>query len=158
MQRHDRIIGLLLTLLGAAVFVSARSFPNVPGQKLGAATLPLVVAAGLMICGVALVARGWREARAARAPGPPRDAPGRNPEHFAAPLVILASIAVYVALSEQLGYLLVAPLTLLIGFRALRVRWGPAVGWSIAVTAFVHLAFYKLLKVPLPWGIVHPFY
>jgi putative tricarboxylic transport membrane protein len=158
LQRHDRIIGLLLTLLGAAVFVSARSFPNVPGQKLGAATLPLVVAAGLMICGVALVARGWREARGAGAPGSQRDRPARSEEHFGAPLVILASIAVYVALSEPVGYLLVAPLSLLIGFRALRVRWGPAIGWSVAVTAFVHLAFYKLLKVPLPWGIVHPFY
>ena len=158
MQRHDRIIGLLLTLLGAAVFVSARSFPNVPGQKLGAATLPLVVATGLMVCGLALVARGWREARGVRSANPPRDAPARSEEHFGSPLVILASIAVYVALSEPLGYLLVAPVSLLIGFRALRVRWGHAIGWSVAVTAFVHLAFYKLLKVPLPWGIVHPFY
>jgi hypothetical protein len=42
-QRVDRWVGLALALLGAAVFWSSRSFPAVPGQKLGAGFLPALV-------------------------------------------------------------------------------------------------------------------
>jgi len=28
----------------------------------------------------------------------------------------------------------------------------------VSGTLVVHLAFYKLLRVPLPWGVLKPFY
>ena len=36
--------------------------------------------------------------------------------------------------------------------------WGVGLGWAIGGTVVVHLAFYKLLRVPLPWGVIPPFY
>ena len=43
-------------------------------------------------------------------------------------------------------------------FRALRVGWRPALLWACVGTLVVHVAFYKLLRVPLPWGLLRPFY
>jgi uncharacterized membrane protein len=47
-QSTDRWLGLAMALLAAAVMWSARAFPAVPGQKLGAGFLPMLVGAGLL--------------------------------------------------------------------------------------------------------------
>jgi putative tricarboxylic transport membrane protein len=38
------------------------------------------------------------------------------------------------------------------------VRPRAAAAWAIGGTLVVHLVFYKLLRVPLPWGVLRPFY
>ena len=154
MQRADRWLGLALALLAAAVLWTARDFPNVPGQKVGAGFLPMLVGAGLLLCGVALMLRSLRAAayvdeKAAAAPGS---------EHFGSSLVVIGVIVAYVALADRLGFLIVAPLGLLAVFKALRVATRPALLWAVAGTLVVHVAFYKLLRVPLPWGLLRPFY
>ena len=79
-------------------------------------------------------------------------------EHFGSALVIIGTVVFYLALSERVGFLLIAPLCLVTVFRALRVSWRQALPWAIGGTLLVHLAFYKLLRVPLPWGWLTPFY
>jgi hypothetical protein len=69
-QRVDRWVGLALAALGAVVLWTAREFPNVPGQKVGAAFLPMLAGAGLVVCASLLVLRSFR----AR-PGPAGEAP-----------------------------------------------------------------------------------
>jgi putative tricarboxylic transport membrane protein len=171
-------------LLGAAVIVTARTFPNVPGQDLGASTLPMIVGIGLVVCALMLVRRSFNSARYASAGGaaspaaaaaaaaaattvgtapdgtplPPLPPIVRSGERIGPPLAMLGAIMVYVLLSERLGYPLVAPLSLLIALLALRVRLPRALAWSLAASLVVHLAFYKLLRVPLPWGVVPPLY
>jgi len=49
------------------------------------------------------------------------------------------------------GFLLLAPLILFAWFASLHVRPGPAALFAIVVTAAIWYAFYKLLRVPLPW-------
>jgi putative tricarboxylic transport membrane protein len=39
---------------------------------------------------------------------------------------------------------------------ALRVPPGRALVLSVALTLLIHYGFYKLLKVPLPWGVLQP--
>ena len=159
MRTVDRAVGAAIALLAVAVFVTSRAFPDVPGQKLGASTLPGIVAAGLFVCGLMLVLRSLRASRyagqAAGGSGPA--APGAG-ERIAPAFGILASILLYVAASDAVGYLIVAPACLLVALRALQVGWGRAIGWSIVAALAVHLAFYKLLKVPLPWGVVPVLY
>ena len=36
----------------------------------------------------------------------------------------------------------------------LRAGWLPSLAWAIGGTLLVHLAFYKLLRVPLPIGLL----
>ena len=154
MQRTDRWVGIGLALLALVVLWTGRAFPDVPGQKLGAAFLPMIVGAGLLLCALGLIVRSLRGK--AYADAGPRAAPGS--EHFGSSLVIIAAIVAYLLLSERLGFLLVAPLCLLMVFRAFRVGWLRALLWAIGGMVVVHLAFYKLLRVPLPWGVITPFY
>ncbi|MBL8323620.1 MAG: tripartite tricarboxylate transporter TctB family protein [Rubrivivax sp.] len=155
-RRVDLGIGLALSLLAAAVLWSARGFPVVPGQKLGAGFLPMLVGAGLLACGLALL---WRGLRPARAGGPPQPgATGRPAEHYGSAAVIVAVVAGYLLLADRVGFLIVAPLGLMAMFRAFRVAWLPTLAWALGGTLLVHLAFYKLLRVPLPWGVLRPFY
>jgi putative tricarboxylic transport membrane protein len=150
-RRIDRWVGVGLALLGLAVLWSARTFPNVPGQKLGAGFLPLIVGAGLTLCALALLWRSWRAAADAQV----RERPA---EHPGSALVIVATVIGYLLLADRLGFLLVAPVCLFASFRALRVSPMPALWWALGGTVVVHLAFYKLLRVPLPWGVLRPFY
>ena len=159
MQRTDRWAGLALALLGMAVMWSARSFPSVPGQKVGAGFLPMLIGAGLLVCGIALVLRR----RGSSAADTTDDAhfessAAATDERHGSAYVVMAVIAGYVVLADWLGFLLVAPLALVILLRALEVGWRPSLAWAIGGTLVVHVAFYKLLRVPLPWGLLRPFY
>ncbi len=151
MQRVDRWLSALLAALGLLVLWSARSFPNVPGQKRGAGFLPMLVGAGLVACAALL---WWRTLRST----PEAPAQDRPKERLAAPLMVLFAVALYVLLSQHLGFLLVAPLCLLLLFRTFGQGWRLSLIWALAGTVVVHVAFYKLLRVPLPWGVLRPFY
>jgi len=152
-QRSDRWVGVALAVLGLAVLWSARAFPNVPGQKLGAAFLPMLVGAGLLLCALALIVRSLR----GRAYADDK-ATAAGSEHFGSSLVIIGVVLAYIFLSERVGFLIIAPLCLLAGFLAFRIGWRRALLWAVVGTAVVHFAFYKLLRVPLPWGPITPFY
>ena len=136
---------------------SASSFPGVPGQKLGAGFLPMLIGAGLLLCGLGLALRGLRgqsgPAGAASDAGPP----SKLRDRIAAALVI-AAVLFYIGLADWLGFMLVAPVCLVVVFLALQVRLLPALGWALVGTLVVHLLFYKLLRVPLPWGVLRPWY
>jgi len=149
-QGVDRGVGLGLTLLALVVLFTARAFPDVPGQKLGAGFLPMLVGAGLLLCGVLLVARSRR------APANVKAAPGI--EQVLPAFVVMGAVAGYVLLADRLGFLIVAPLLLVAVFKALQVSWRTALLWALGGTVVVHVVFYKLLRVPLPWGIFRPFY
>ena len=154
MQRVDRWVGLALAGLGAVVLWTSRAFPDVPGQKLGAAFLPMLVGAGLVVCALLLVLRSFR-ARAGQgaAPPVPLSAGARL-----APLAVVGCITAYVLLAETLGFLIVAPALLFVLFLAFGRGAAGALVWSLSGAAVVHLVFYKMLRVPLPWGVVPPFY
>ena len=151
-SRNDRNVGIGIAGLALAVLWSARAFPNVPGQKLGAAFLPMLIGAGLLLCGVALI---LRKPAAHVAPPPPNEA---IDEHFGSSALTIGAVFVYILASDLVGFLLLAPLCLLATFLAQRVPLRPAILWSLGGTVLVHIAFYKLLRVPLPWGVLTPFY
>lgn len=146
-------MGVALALLATAVLMSARHFPNVPGQKIGAAFLPMLVGAGLLVCGLALVWRAWRTP-----PQTPAAAPAEAVERIAPALGVMGSVLLYIVAAERLGFLLVAPFVLLLAFKSLQVAWRPSLMSAVLGSLLVHVAFYKLLRVPLPWGVLRPFY
>lgn len=155
-MRSDRNVGAGIAVLALAVLWSARAFPNVPGQKLGAAFLPMLIGAGLLLCGLALMLRKPRPARDDS--GALAQAPEAGSEHFGSSALTIAAVVAYILASDTVGFLLLAPLCLLATFLAQRVRLGTAILWSLGGTLLVHITFYKLLRVPLPWGVLTPFY
>ena len=155
MKLNDAVFGLLLMILGAAVLVAVQGYPKIPGQPVGPALFPGLIAAGICICGAILVARGWSQ-RAGQHWLQWEDWV-RSPRHVAALAVLLGAIVFYIVAADMLGFLVTAPTILLALMLVLRVRPVTAVTVAIVATLVVHFAFYKLLRVPLPWGVLKEF-
>ncbi len=152
MKINDAFWGVLLMALGAAVLWAVRGYPNIPGQPVGPALFPGLIAVGLCAGGALLVWQGWRDR--ANAPWLAWEDWVRSPKHARALAVLLGSVVFYILVSDALGFLITAVLMLMALFRSLQVAWGRSAFWAVVATLVVHFAFYKLLRVPLPWGIL----
>lgn len=155
MRINDAVFGAILLLLGIVVLVHVQSFPKIPGQQYGPALFPGVVAAGLAVCGALLIASGLRE----RAHVPWLDLAEwmRSGRHLLAFAAIVGGTIAYILWADDLGFLLLAPIVLLVWLLSLQVRVLPALVTSLAVCFAMWYAFYKLLRVPLPWGLLKPY-
>jgi putative tricarboxylic transport membrane protein len=155
MKVNDAVFGLVLLVLGAAVLFAIQGFPKIPGQPVGPALFPGIIATGLCVAGALLVLRGLRER--SRQPWLVWDDWIRSPRHVLALVVLLGGVVFYIGASNWLGFLPTAALILMAMFSVLRVPPGRAVLLAVVATLVIHFAFYKLLRVPLPWGVLTPF-
>ena len=112
------------------------------------------IGVGLALLALVVMVRSWR----GLADDHEATQEARKAEHYGSAAAIIGAVVAYIALADRIGFLLVAPLCLLAVFLALRVKPVPALLWAVAGTIVVHVAFYKLLRVPLPWGVLRPFY
>jgi putative tricarboxylic transport membrane protein len=154
LKLNDAIFGLLLAALGGAVLFAVRGFPKIPGQPVGPALFPGLIATGLCIAGLILIVQGLRN-RGAQ-PWLQWDDWVRSPRHVAALAVLLGGIVFYIAAANWLGFLPTAFVLLMSMLLVLRVPPGRSVLVAVAATLVIHFAFYKLLRVPLPWGLLTP--
>lgn len=148
-QVSDRVCGGVLVALGAAAAWGGSRLPAVPGQDVGPAAFPMVIGIGLMLCG-ALIAFGIGhdfEAEHDEAVAPSWAAGLRA---LVPPGLLLA----YVLLVEPLGFLLTAAALVLATAFAFGARWRLALPLAVAAPLFLHLVFYRLLRVPLPEGLL----
>ena len=152
MKVNDALIGAALVVLGAVVLWHIQGFPPMPGQKYGPAWFPGLIAIGLVLCGALLIASRLR----ATAPEALFALPEwtRRVRPVASVVSVVAGLVVYVLAVDTLGFHVTAAALLLVWSRLLGASWRLAVPVSIAATVVIHLAFYKLLKVPLPWGLL----
>lgn len=144
MQISNRLSGSVLAALGAAAAWGGSRLPPVPGQDVGPAAFPMVIGFGLVACGV-LIALGI----------------GRSFEVEEAPepltwrvLVPPGLLVFYVLAANSLGFLLTAAAMVLAAALALGARPRLALAMAVIAPPLVHLAFYKLLRVPLPAGLL----
>jgi putative tricarboxylic transport membrane protein len=152
MKLNDAIFGLLLLALGAAVLTVVQGYAKIPGQQVGPGLFPGLIAVGLCIGGAILLVRGWR----ARATHPWFEAPDwfQSKRHLLAVAVLIGSVVFYMQASTYLGFLVCAPLILTALFVVLKVPLGRAVLVAVVASLVIHFAFYKILRVPLPWGLL----
>jgi putative tricarboxylic transport membrane protein len=159
MRLNDAVWGALLILFSAAILVHVQAFPTIPGQKVGPALFPGVLAACLAVCGVLLVVKGM----AARGEGGDGarwlalDGWTRSRRHVVAFAAVIGVNVFYILVVGKLGFLLTGPIYLLTLFMVFGVRLKSALPLAVLMTLGVHYAFYKLLKVPLPWGVLERF-
>ena len=158
MKLDDTVWGALLLLFAVTIVVHVQSFPPMPGQRVGPALFPGLVASGMGVCAVLLVWSGLRQRAAADHDAAwVRFAPWtRSRRHVVAFLLVIAVNVFYIALVDRLGFIptgIVYLAVLLLGF-GVRRRW--VVPLSVLVTLTIHYMFYKLLRVPLPWGLLVP--
>jgi putative tricarboxylic transport membrane protein len=152
---NDAIFGLVLLALGSAVLFAIQGYPKIPGQPVGPALFPGLIACGLCVTGAILMVRGWRE-RAGHSWLAWEDWV-RSPRHILALAVLIGSVLFYIVASAWLGFLLTSALILLALFVVLGVNPPRAVLIAVVATLLIHFAFYKLLRVPLPWGLLTPY-
>jgi putative tricarboxylic transport membrane protein len=154
MKVNDAIAGALLLALALAIGGYAATLPAIPGQRYGAAAFPMLVALGLGACALLLVRQGAREWRTA-----PRIVWAdwaRSRRSLVNLAVTSALLIAYLFLSEPVGFIPIAAAILFVQCLSLRVPWWWSAFTAIVATLVIHAAFYKLLRVPLPWGVLTP--
>jgi putative tricarboxylic transport membrane protein len=155
MKLNDAVFGAVLLALGALVLFGVQGFPKIPGQPVGPALFPGLIACGLCIGGVLLVVSGLR-ARPQHAWLEWEDWV-RSPRHAVALAVLIGSVVFYIFASNGLGFLPTAVLILVALFAVLRVPLGRSIVIAVIAALVIHFIFYKLLRVPLPWGVLAPY-
>ena len=149
----------MIALGGVAAYGGSR-LPPVPGQQVGPNVFPIVIGAGLILCG-ALIALGVgrhfedeaeADLAAHSAPETSGSATGRWRGLMA--LVPPGLLLFYVYAVDRLGFLATAAAIVLTASLALGARPRLAIPLAIGAPLFVHLVFSKLLRVPLPPGLV----
>ena len=69
-------------------------------------------------------------------------------------MLLVASVVFYIFLAEKLGFLPTAVIILTGMFYVLRVPLGKSLLIAVIASLVIHFMFYKLLRVPLPWGVL----
>ena len=113
---------------------------------------PRLIAAGMALASAALVWQGWRAGGPLLAAG----AGLRSPRHLAALLAALGGAVFYILAVDAVGFILCSMVVLVSLQVALGVRVPVALGVALLATLVIHTCFYKLLRVPLPWGWLQP--
>ena len=151
MRFSDAVSGAAVAVLGVAVTVVARGFPDIPREP-GPGLFPTIAGGGLVVCGLVLVLAGLR----ARQPWLEIPEWTTSPRSLLGALIVVVGLAACAALFERAGFLVCAPALLTALMVTLRVRLWVAVATAVVGTLFAHVVFYGGLRVPLPWGLLEP--
>jgi putative tricarboxylic transport membrane protein len=159
MLLSDRVTGGAIATLGAAAFFYGSKLPPVPGQQVGPSAFPSLVGALLVICGVLIVLGvGRRFEEVAEA-----DLASHTAPEYLEPLpawrgwlALLppALVMSYALVSERLGFLPTAAFMVLTASLAFGARPKLAVPMALIAPFVINLIFLKLLRVPLPGGLL----
>lgn len=150
MKLNHTLTGLLVLVVGLAVIFQASTFPSAAGQTIGPGFFPAIAGAGFVVCGLALMISGRRSGAAWLEPGEWT----RRPRLVFNFLLVFADLVFYAFAVSRLGFFITAVIflgVLMWAFAVPRLRIVPL---ALVVTLVIHYAFYTLLRVPLPWGVL----
>lgn len=158
MRLPDRVTGLFLVGLGAAAAYGGWQLPPVPGQPVGPNVFPLVIGTGLALCGLAIafgIGHSFEEEEELIPVegDQPKQAPPARLYGLRA-LLPPALLLFYVAVADRLGFIITAGLIVFVTSTALGARWKLSLPLAVLAPIGVHLIFSKLLRVPLPAGLL----
>jgi putative tricarboxylic transport membrane protein len=152
MKLSDAVFGVVIISVSLVMLISARHFPQIPMQAFGPALFPMVVGWGLLGCGILLVIRGLQHHKTI--PLLSLAAWTRSPRHVVSFCLVLACLVFYIAAVDKLGFLLTAFIALSVLMAWLRRKVFSSLAIAFLVTVAIHQLFYKMLMVPLPWGLL----
>lgn len=156
MRLDDRFVGLIMVLLGAGIFLVARSFPLMAGMPYGPGFFPSIAAIGLCVCGIVVAVSRSTATRAKPALGDGATLASTAKTSLVRPALICALVVFFALALPVLGFHITA--VIVVGAAAFVFGAHPLVAPVLAVVAAfgAHAAFYSLLRVPLPWGVLTP--
>ena len=160
MQLSDRVTGAFLVALGGITAYAGSKYPPVPGQQIGPEVFPVVIGLSVALCGL-LIAFGIGSRLEAEAEADLAAHGGENvAEEVRGPLYSLrvlippALLVFYVLVVDRLGFVPTAAIIVFIVSLTLGARLKLAIPLAVLAPMGVHLVFYKLLRVPLPEGLL----
>jgi putative tricarboxylic transport membrane protein len=157
MRLPDRFTGLFLVGLGAAAAYGGWRLPPVPGQPVGPNVFPLVIGIGLALCGLAIafgIGHTFEEEEEI-IPFEGGEAPARQGKLYGLrALLPPALLLFYVVVADRVGFILTAAIIVYVTATALGARWKLALPLTVGAPIVIHLIFSKLLRVPLPIGLL----
>ncbi|MFC0201243.1 tripartite tricarboxylate transporter TctB family protein [Paracoccus rhizosphaerae] len=154
MKLTDALSGVLLMLLGLFMLWQAAQFPSFGGQPYGAALLPSILAAGLILGGTLLVLRDVMARRHADGGAWLHLVPDLRAGGMPALLAVLGNILAQIWLAPWLGFIPVSAAGLLVLFLVLRLRLWAAAALAVGTSFACWWLFAGLLRVPLPRGLL----
>ncbi len=146
MKLSDTILGGAAAVLGAAAFLDTLSFPKMADGSPGPALFPQILGVLLVIFGLIVIVQSTR--------------PHAAEENHYEPVAILKAggvlvgIALYVAFVHKLGFLITATVIMLGMMLMMKVRLRVGLPAAVAIALFSMVLFEKVLRVPLPPGIL----
>ena len=152
MKVSDFALALVLLALATAMAVGALSFPPMPGQAFGPKLFPNIVAAGFVLCALALIMRAIKTKTIQIKIVRPEwwNEPGRRGNLA----ILLGSIVAYTLLVERAGYVLTTFALLVLLMKRLGASWRATLFASFLGTASTYIMFAYWLRVPLPPGLL----
>jgi putative tricarboxylic transport membrane protein len=151
MKISDTLLGAGFAGAGALVFAGTLTYPPMEGGQPGPALFPRIIAVLLIGSGARLAWEGVRSRDRTEAVAWRRL---RHNPAFVSALFVVAAVVGYVVLADDLGFLLTAAGLMFALMWRLAVPPLTAVAVAVTFTLTVHLLFAKLLRVPLPTGLL----
>ena len=74
----------------------------------------------------------------------------------AAVLAVLGGVVFYILAADKLGFHITGILIVTLWVRMLGASWRMTMLVGVIAPLVIQLAFYKGLRVPLPWGVLEP--
>lgn len=154
MKVNDAIPGAIFLAIAILAFVHAGTFATMPGVTFGPDLFPRLILSLMGLGGAILVVKGVRDL--GRRPFLLLDDWARAPRSYLIFFAVVGAALAYIVLAPELGFLLTAAVVLFALLLATRgARRAPSSGLvALVVTVGLYVLFVRVLRVPLPYGIV----
>jgi putative tricarboxylic transport membrane protein len=151
MKISDTVVGAGFVAAGALIFSGTIGYPTLEAGHPGPSLFPRLLSGLMVVLGGFLGLQGLRG----------KDVTDevawlqlhRNPSFINA-MFILAGVLAYIFLVERVGFLLMGALVIFVIMWRLQVRLLTAVMVAVIFNNIVYLLFAKILRVPLPLGLL----
>ncbi|HSR11651.1 MAG TPA: tripartite tricarboxylate transporter TctB family protein [Thermodesulfobacteriota bacterium] len=150
MGKKDVVGGGIFAALGVFIWLMSFQFPELEGGHPGPSLFPRVLATLFIVFGLAVVYSGFRTRRAEEAPSPEEEVS----YNFFNPILVIILIAAFIAVANRVGFIISGAAILFILMTKLRVPALRSSIVSVALVCFVYFIFSKILRVPLPIGLL----
>lgn len=147
MKKNDFIGGCLFIALGLFIFTQTSTYPSLEKGHPGPDLFPNILAILFIGFGLALILK-------ARRLPPKTEMPSSTPKRITNAFFVVGIIAAYVILVNRVGFLITSAILLFILMKKLGVTLFKSAITSVFITLFINLLFSKILRVPLPYGIL----
>ena len=160
MGKKDYISGGIFAALGLIIWAFTFQFPVLDGGHPGPSLFPRVLGTLFIFFSLFVILEGWRKSKTPPPPPPPasEDEEGNviilGEKSYFNPVLVIILIAAFIALAGHLGFIITGWAVLFILMWKLNTKPLKGLIISAFVVCFIYFVFVKILRVPLPQGIL----